>query len=155
MSVTTARREGARCSGRLAPGTAGPTARQGAAARPPPDAPGGFPRSAPRSPADRSGRFQPQPAPRLTARALGETDRGRAHLVGGRRERRGCGEDCETETTAWEATLRKRLRGIRGGVTYWGVPEKIRVFRTLKEIGGARGEWFPRPSSGNSPLHSG
>lgn len=78
---------------RRAPGTAGPTARQGAAARPPPDAPGGFPRSAPRSPADRSGRFQPPPAPRLTARASGETDGGRAHLVGGQREGRGCGED--------------------------------------------------------------
>lgn len=86
-ATTTARQEGARCTGR--PELRGPTARQGAAPRPSPGAPGGFPRSVPRAPADRSGRFQPPPVPRPTAWVSGETE-GRADLGG--QGRRGLGD---------------------------------------------------------------
>ncbi len=44
--------------------------------------------------------------------------------------------------------------GVHGSLTYWGVPEKTPIFRIWKEMG-ARGEWFPPPSSGDRPLHSG
>lgn len=135
-ATTTARQEGARCTGR--PELRGPTARQGAAPRPSPGAPGGFPRSVPRAPADRSGRFQPPPVPRPTAWVSGETE-GRADLGG--QGRRGLGD----RNKGLEAYFGGKTCETMGGGASLKAHEYLGCVRRL----GVRGAWFPQPSSGD------